>query len=654
MEVGMRNVVVGTAGHVDHGKTALVERLTGVSTDRLPEERARGMSIELGVATHVLPSGRAIDLVDVPGHQRLVHTMLCGAAGIDAVAVVVAADDGPMPQTEEHLDILALLGIDNGFVVLNKCDAVDEELLALALRETRDMIAATALSGCSIVPASALTGEGIDEIERELERACRQVGERDELAAFRLPVDRVLRVPGAGTVVTGTVAAGQISRGQEVELFPCGRRVKVRTVQCRGQGVESAAAGDRVGLNLHGVEAASLSRGVVVADVDSLVPSHLLNVQLTYLSRPPLPLPSGVRVKLHTGTSEALGRVILMERECLLPGESGLAQLRLETPLTPAPGQRFIIRSLSPTATIGGGTILEVASRKYRPRHAASADTPELLTLMCEGGRVEAAEAFSRKAGWPGCRPRELATRLGVTEDAATGLLEALLRRGSVLSPAPRLYVNRKAFEDLKERTLSTIKRRYDDRPLERSMPSEEIRTRLSPAPRRETWQRAMAELADAGLLTMQGSCVAVPGYLPAPTSRQKARISGILQVCADSGVRPMKPDEIERHVGPLPRSELTALISFLVATGRLVRLDDRRLLTSEGLSTAREMILGRIREKGYVTLPEARDLLGIGRHPTQAILEYLDEHGATTRRGDDRFAGRAARRRTKWPTLAQ
>jgi len=633
----MRHVVVGTAGHVDHGKTALIKRLTGVDTDRLPEERARGMSIDIGLASCTLPSGRAIDFVDVPGHERFIRNMLCGVSGIDAAMFVVAADDGPMPQTEEHLDILTLLGVERGLVVMTKIDVVGDELLGMAIDETREALAGTALEHAPIVRASAKTGQGIEEIAGLLDEICAQVRPRDETRAFRLPIDRVISVPGAGTVVTGTVAAGVVRVGETLRLYPGELETRVRGMQSHGEDVQCAQVGDRVGVNLHGVEPDCVARGMTLAAPGSLSSTHLVNVKLTYLPRNSRPLVSGERVHVYAGTGEAVGRVVFMERSVLLPGEEGLAQLRLEKRLAPAPDDVFVVRSLSPLATIGGGVVLEAAARRYRVHHPSARAILQLLRTMDGGGRAEAVSKVLADSALAGCRPTDIAQRLALTDEAACDVLEMLVRNGTAVEPTPDLFVSARAFGRLKDDICDAVERRCRARPLEPSFAAEDIRARLARDLPREAWTHALAELAAEDRLTVKGSHVSLPGYVPVLSPRQKETMELIGRAFAATGLKPLWPSDICESVDRRSPQQVKTLVDFMISRGDLIRLANGAVLPADRVEEVIGIVTDHIDRHGAITLPQARDAFGIGRHPTQGILEHLDSRGITERIGDER-----------------
>ncbi|MEW6003005.1 MAG: selenocysteine-specific translation elongation factor [Nitrospirota bacterium] len=367
MDKTSKHIVVGTAGHVDHGKTALVKALTSIDTER-PEEKRRGMTIELGFAPYTLPSGQRIAFIDVPGHECLIKNMIRGVWGIDVVILVVAADDGIMPQTREHLDILNLLGIKQGFVVLSKIDLVEEEIIEMAIEEIKGLTKDTFLKDSPIIPFSARTGQGKAEIEQTLETFYEKTLEKDSEGIFYMPIDRAFHMDGFGAIVTGTIASGIVRAGDVVEIYPTGRQVKVRAIQVHHQKADRAQAGERAGLNLRDIELKEIQKGMVVSEAETLRSSYFLNVHFHYLSSQTDPLKNRKRVRFYTGASETNALIVFMDRDVMHAGETAFVQFRLSDKLSPLPFDRFIVRTLSPVTTIGGGTILEIDSQKYRKR----------------------------------------------------------------------------------------------------------------------------------------------------------------------------------------------------------------------------------------------------------------------------------------------
>src|ERR1041384_1001762 len=420
----MRSIIVGTAGHIDHGKTALVRALTGVDADRLPEEKRRGITIDLGFAELDLEDVR-VGFVDVPGHERFVKNMLAGAHGIDVVALVVAADEGVMPPTREHFDITRLLGVRAGLVVLTKTDLVDEELLELVRAEVAELVAGSFLAAAPVVAVSARTGAGLDELRTRLrETALRVPARPDELVA-RLPVDRAFTMRGFGAVVTGTLVAGEIGVGEELELLPAGVRVRVRGLQVHGRAVERAQAGQRTAVNLGGIEAASIARGMVLAPPARLRPTQIVDAQIEVLADAPRPLRSRARVRVHLGAAEVLARVqVLEEGGEIAPGAKGVAQLRFEAPVVAPLDERFIIRSYSPARTVAGGRVHDACAGKHRGREREQARAR--LQLLAEAEPARRLAGFVAAAGEQGLRRADLAARTGWRDEVLARVVKAM------------------------------------------------------------------------------------------------------------------------------------------------------------------------------------------------------------------------------------
>src|SRR5512145_72517 len=408
------HVVVGTAGHIDHGKTSLVKALTGIDTDRLPEEKARGITIDLGFAFLEEPDGLTIEIVDVPGHERFIKNMLAGIGGIDLAMLVVAADEGVMPQTREHFAICSLLHIPRGLVVLTKTDMVEPDWIELVRDDVATLVRGTFLDGCPIVPVSSKTGEGIPELRAALRTLAAQVPSRGTDQLPRLPVDRVFTIKGFGTVVTGTLMAGRFNVDDRVEIYPRGLAAKVRGLQTHNRSVPEARAGQRTAINLQGIERAAVERGDVVGLAGTLVASGLVDGTLELLSDAPRPLKPRDRVRFHAGTSEIMARVLLLDTGELSPGGRAFARFRLESPLVALPGDRYVIRSYSPMVTIGGGTLLDVAPPRFKRR------TPALvahLQLLERGTPDEIVEEHVRHVGAAGVRVAVLAARVALSPD---------------------------------------------------------------------------------------------------------------------------------------------------------------------------------------------------------------------------------------------
>src|SRR5437868_4432247 len=461
----MKSIIVGTAGHIDHGKTALVRALTGIDADRLPEEKRRGITIDIGFAELDLGEVR-IGFVDVPGHERFVKNMLAGAHGIDAVALIIAADESVMPQTREHFDICRLLGVSKGLIVLTKKDLVDEELLQLASSEAEELVQGSFLEGEPIVAVSSRTGEGIDELKNALRDVGLRTPARSDDFIARLPIDRAFTIKGFGAVVTGTLIAGEINEGEELELMPASAQVRVRGVQVHGTAIKQAHAGQRTAINLGGVEAAAIERGMLLATPHRLRPTQVVDASVQLLNDAPRALRSRQRVRVHIGAAEVLARVRVLEANAeISPGRQGLAQLRFEAPLVGVAGDRFIIRAYSPQVTIGGGTILDPFAVKHRAR-----DFPAIratLEVLAKGDRAARFAQFVTSAGVAGLSREDIAARTAWREEVIDRTFAEAERSGAVIRVEHR-FLSRASFDELDRQIGAEVTSHHQREPLSR------------------------------------------------------------------------------------------------------------------------------------------------------------------------------------------
>jgi selenocysteine-specific elongation factor len=637
----MRPVVIGTAGHIDHGKTALVRRLTGIDTDRLKEEKERGISIDLGFAHRVLPSGRRIAIVDVPGHERFVKNMLAGATGIDLVLLVIAADEGVMPQTREHLAIVDLLRVSRGVVALTKSDLVDAETLDLVRAEAKELLNPTALRGIPIVPVSATTGAGVDELIRALETAVAQTPGRSSAGTARLPIDRVFPVEGIGTVVTGTLWSGAVRPGDTLELLPSGKPVRVRQVQVHDTTVEEAQAGQRVALAIHGVPRESVARGDWLATPGRLRPSHLLDVRLELLDSAPKPLGSRSRLRCHLGASEILGRAVLFERDTLPPGESCYAQLRLEAPATASAGDRVVIRSYSPAVTIAGATVVDPAPPK---RARLKPGDLSRLEALHSGSAVEKLAALAEEGGAAGIAGEGALVRLGaseaVTEAASAAVAAAIavgaeaklvrLRDGRLLTPASW----GRALEDV----VRGVAGYAEANKLRDGIPKGELKSLLAgrlPAP---VFDEALEILIRAGRLIPKGDRVGLPQAGPTLSPRQAQAVGELERRLAGKGFQVPEVSELVRGIPPSERP--ADLIRYLVDSGRAVKVTSELLYPAPLWQELESRLRDHFRKNSTLSMGAFKDLVQVSRKYAVPLLEHLDRTGLTKRKGDDRVPG--------------
>ncbi len=628
----MKHVVVGTAGHIDHGKTSLVKALTGTDTDRLPEEKARGITIDLGFAFLEEPDGLTIEIVDVPGHERFVKNMLAGVGGIDLAMLVIAADEGVMPQTREHLAICSLLRIKTGLVALTKCDLVDADWLELVREDVAGLARATFLAGGPIVPISAKTGQGMDELRFALRALAASVPPRAQDQLPRLPIDRVFTVKGFGTVVTGTLAAGALAVDDRVEVFPRGLTAKIRGLQAHGRPVERATAGQRTAINLQGLERAAVERGDVVGLAGTLVASTLVDGTLELLADAPRPLRSRDRVRFHTGTSEIMARVLLLEGAELAPGGSGLARFRLEAPLVALPGDRFVVRSYSPIVTIGGGTLLDVDPRVRLKAPARLAH----LRLLARGDAGEVVEEHVRHVGGAGARLGALAARVPFAPPRVRELLEVLVSAGRALAIDRDWFLHADSFARLRAQALAALERFHGAHPLRPGMSREELRGRAGGADER-VFAHLLARLAEEGTLTLDRDKVRLASHAIRLSDEQQRLVDRVEQDFLKADAAPPSPEEALGRAG-LAGGEDHELFQLLVESKKLVRVKESLFFHSAALDSIQDRLVTMLRERKEIGPSDIKDLLGISRKYAIPLLEYFDSRRVTARVGERRI----------------
>jgi len=622
------NLVVGTAGHVDHGKSSLVLALTGTDPDRLAEEKRRGMTIELGFAAWTLPGGDRVGVVDVPGHRRFIRTMLAGAHGIDCVLLVVAADEGVMPQTREHLAICELLGARRGVVALTKADLVDEDMLALAREDVQQVIDASALRGAPIVACSSVTGDGLDELSRAVESVLRRAESRPDLDRPRLWIDRAFALAGFGTVMTGTLEGGSLHAGEEVAVLPTGLRARIRGLQHHGDDVATAEPGRRTAVNLGGVSHHDVGRGMALVRPGCLVAAARLDVFLQVLGDAPAPVRHRSEVVLFCGTAEVPAEVWLLEGSELQPGQAGFAQLDLRTPVPAAHHDRFVVRRASPPATLGGGRVLDTTPRRHRRRDPAVAAS---LSRRQEDGIETVLLEELRKL--------RLGADLAMLVPAAAagrGLVERALRGlGDAVRPLGQRWLAHERWEELRQRSATALSAYHDAEPLRAGMPREEWRSCLRlPA--------ALAAdvahgLGSEGRLVESGGVVALPGRGRLVSEQTRSAADAVVALLEERGLDPPTAAEL-RSAGLGPQ-----LLRHLVDERRVVRLSADVLLAASVYESARARIEAHLAEHGEATVAQLRDALGATRRVVVPLLEALDAARVTVRSGDLRRLRRSA-----------
>ncbi|HET7010280.1 MAG TPA: selenocysteine-specific translation elongation factor [Anaerolineales bacterium] len=622
--------VVGTAGHVDHGKSSLVQALTGMNPDRLREEQERQMTIDLGFAWMTLPDGTSVGWVDVPGHRDFIENMLAGVTGIDAALLVVAADEGIMPQTREHLAILDLLEVERLLVAITKVDLVtDPEWLGLVQEDLGRVLAGTRYPEAPIVRVSSTTREGLDELVARLSEMLGQAASRPDYGRPRLPVDRVFTMSGFGTVVTGTLADGRLSSGEEVVILPSGKASRIRGLQTHRRKVQEAVPGSRVAANLGGLDVQEIHRGDVIARSGTYTASRRLDVHIRLLADAVGEIVHQQSLKLHVGTAEAMARVRLLEGAKIGRGERGLAQLELESPVVASRGDRFILRRPSPGATLGGGVVLDaVPLKRYRRSDARAVAR---LRALEHGGHADLVlEAASRRKG---SDVAELARAAGLEEAAIRSVVEALVSDGRLVGLASGGFLDRERWNQWRGRLEESLRAYHLNFPLRSGMPKEELRQRAGVEP----WAFAsmVSQLTSEGLLREAGGRVALATHNPAPGPDDERKLNDLLARFSASPSAPPSVAECRQALG-------NELYAFAVETGRLRQLTEEVVFRSEDFRDLAEKIQARL-DRGPATVAEIRDELASSRKYVLALVEWLDREGITVREGDER---RLVRRR--------
>jgi len=631
----MKAVIVGTAGHIDHGKSALVRALTGTDPDRLEEEKRRGITIDIGFANLDLagPAGEPlrIGFVDVPGHERFVRNMLAGIGGIDLVLVVVAADESIKPQTREHFDICRMLSVQRGITVLTKADLVDPETLEVVTMEVAEFLKGSFLDAADspIIPVSSKTGAGLDQLKRELARLAAEVPAKDSTAVFRLPIDRVFTMKGFGTVVTGTLISGTVHKEQEVEVHPAGKRLRVRGLQVHGKQANEAVAGQRTALNLPGIETAELARGMMLTPPQMFMPATRLGVQLDLLPSAK-PLRQYARVHLHAFTSETIAQVTLLGAKQLLPGETGFARLKLDRPVLLFPGDRFIIRQYSPVITMGGGRVLDAGEPRIRvgrqerlPFLQAIASASPQEALLARVARrwifgLSVANAVA-ETGWLPARVQQLAVEL-----KQSGLLAIF---GNVMITAHWL-------ERVRQDLLATARSFHDANPLQQGINKERIPYAMHLQP--ELFDGVIAALLREKKLEADGELLRLPGrgvVLRDDEAESKAQIE---QAFARAGLTvPLLKDVLASL--PVDKTRAQKIVTLLLRDRVLVKLADDLVFHRDALDALRRQVLANKAKAPKLSVPQFKDLFGITRKYAIPLLEYLDRERVTRRVGDER-----------------
>ncbi|GAB4137505.1 MAG: selenocysteine-specific translation elongation factor [Planctomycetaceae bacterium] len=638
-ETPLKHVIVGTAGHIDHGKTRLVGRLTGVVTDRLPEEKARGISIDLGFA-HWEDERFRFGVVDVPGHERFVKNMVAGATGINLALLVIAADDSVMPQTREHLEIMDLLGVRAGVIAITKTDLVDPDFVELVQAEIEELVAGTFLEGCPIVPVSSETGEGIDELRQTISQLASEIDWAESEEYFRLPIDRVFSITGHGTVVTGSVLSGDVHAGDTLELLPDQREVRVRSVESHGHGVQQGGARRRMAINLAGVKADEVSRGRELATPGLLRPTLRMVVELKALSSSPVVLKDRFEANLHVGTTEVPARIILKGNP-LKPGEKSYAELRLKEPVVASHGQHFILRRISPATTIAGGVIVD----PYIPPSKRIKDLQAYgVAVNTEDESMRVAALLASKDIIPENPEREVFWRTGVPAHRFHQILEEMKSKNQVVSVGSSgrpLWIHVNRLESLSNSVMRTIRAELERQQPRRSLPRNTFLTACREIVTSDLLDAVFDHLLKTRQLVTVGKNIGPADAQAQLTKKQRKTRDDLLAAIQEANLKPPTVKELSALTGQKP-ADLLPLFNVCVEDGLLIRLDESLHISPEAIESARKVCADYFASHKEATMSELREAWGISRKFAVPLCEYFDTVGYTVRNGDVRTAGPA------------
>ncbi len=637
-----RDLILGTAGHIDHGKTSLVKALTGIDTDRLPEEKARGITIDIGFATLDVGDFR-LGIVDVPGHERFVKNMLAGATGIDLAVLVIAADDSVMPQTREHLEILKLLGLRHGVIALTKCDLVDETTLEVVELEVRDLVRGSFLENAPIVRTSAHAGTGLEALKAAIAEACGRVETRGGAEWFRMPIDRAFIVQGHGTVVTGSVIAGSVRVGDEVEWQPRGEKVRVRSLQNHDRPVEEVHRGMRAAINLAGVHHEDVIRGQEVATSGYLEPARVVTVRLHCLADVKKPIKHRAPVRFHVGTAEIMGAVSLLDCDSVQPGEWALAQLFLEEPATTTWGQPFVIRGPSATVTLGGGQVLQPVARKVRRRHL---DALERIERLWTGDPEQRALAVAWFGGYAGFTQADLVRGANLAPEQALAVMQQLRDEHKLVTVTVghnrQVVLHADVIKELDERILAELGKLHAEFPLMTSHDRQKVQSMLTYVGDDALVHAAVDRLVKSKRLVGDLRRVARADFKPKLSANLRKLKDKVVAAYQEAAFQPPEPASFSNQAGGNAAS-LKDLFDVCVAEGFLVPLGSDIYLHADADAEMRRRVRERLASGTGATVAEIRDLLGTTRKYAVPFCEYLDRTGLTRREGDLRYLGEAS-----------
>lgn len=632
----MKHVIIGTSGHIDHGKTTLIKALTGRETDKLDEEKKRGISINLGFTFFDLPSRKRAGIIDVPGHEKFIKNMLAGATSLDVVLLIIALDEGIMPQTKEHLEILELLEVKKCIVALTKKDLVDEEWAGMIKEDIKNYLKSTSFKDATMIEVSSKTKEGINELIEEIDKSVEEIEQKDKEGHFRLAVDRSFSVSGFGTVATGTILSGSVKNGDMVQINPSGIEARVRNIQVHDENVEIGEAGQRCALNLAGVTKEEVARGTVVCTVDTIEPSYMIDCKFKYLKSNEKNLINRQRVRVYHGTSEILGRIVILDKEEVEPGESAYIQLRLESEICAQKGDNLVIRNYSPMTTLGGGKVINPVARKAK---RFKEEYLNELKLMEKGSIEEVVEnvVLSLSDSFP--NSQEIIKGLGRNVENIDYILETLYENKKIIrieNGKAKFFIHNKFFTKKSEEIYEILKSFHEENPLKVGMNKEELRSKsFSNKVKQKIFQNFLNLMKEKEIIKEGTNIVALKEFEIKLTKAQRGIKEKILKTYLESGITSPKIKDIidDKKL----EKEYLKIYNLLIEEGTLVKLPEDVIMHKEVIDSVKDKIIEWLNKNGSITLGEAKEILDVSRKYLVAILEYLDQAEITKRVEDKR-----------------
>ncbi|NOY68098.1 MAG: selenocysteine-specific translation elongation factor [Deltaproteobacteria bacterium] len=631
----MKQIILGTAGHIDHGKTSLVKALTGRDTDRLKEEKQRGITIELGFASLDLPEGIHIGIVDVPGHEKFIKNMVAGASGIDVVAMIIAADEGVMPQTREHLEICTLLGIKNGFVVLTKTDLVDEEWIELVADDIAEFTKDTFLENSPVVRVSSVTKDGIDELLSILTDFAQKIPRRFADGLFRIPVDRVFSMKGFGTVITGTLISGKINNGETIMIYPQKITSKIRGLQVHDSPVETSEAGARTAINFQGMEKAIVNRGDIIARPDTLFSSYMLDASLQLLGGNKRPLKNRDQVRLHIGTSQIACNVILLESDRLAPGQTATVQLRLDDAIACVRGDRFVIRGYSPVRTLGGGEVVNPVPKKHKRFRTSHI---EELKQLAKAADEKLVGLHILSAGFDEIKLSKLLVLTNLTSKALDRILQSLMSDKEVIRTdrTSHGYIHARTFETFSKNVSDILSAFHRENPLKSGMPKGELRSRMAVVENIRLFNRMVDMMINAGTIIAEDENLRLSGHTISLGADQTDIREKLLAIYSTTGLQPPYFKDVCKEMGG-DKGHVKNVLMHLVDKKKIVRVKDELFFDRAAITELQKRVVDFLLEHGEIDTGRFKEMTGVSRKYTIPLFEYFDANNITIRVGDVR-----------------